>query len=119
MRSRMRTPFSHVHRAHDCRWYKWYYWPGRAVVRHRHEHRWSGRRRRHRGRGGHEPDHPLTMWVRRAHCVNDGDSTLHVSSLAGLSILQWTHDKFDDEDAESYNMWYNSDDDTEDWDFDE
>ena len=67
----------------------------------------------------YEPDHPLTMWVRRAHCVNEGDSTLHVCSLAGLRVLQWTHDKFDDEDAESYNMWYNSDDDTEDWDFDE
>ena len=40
----------------------------------------------------YEPDHPLTEWVRRAFCVNDGDSTIHVCSLAGLGILQWTHD---------------------------
>ena len=68
----------------------------------------------------YEPNHPLTMWARRAFCVNDGDSTLHVCSLQGIAVLQWTHDKFDEEDDEMYDMWYNnSNDDTEDWDFDE
>jgi len=67
----------------------------------------------------YEPDHPITEWVRRGFCVNDGDSTIHLCSLAGLGILQWTHDQFDDEDDEFYEQWYGNAEDSEtEWDFD-
>ena len=67
----------------------------------------------------YEPDHPLTEWVRRAFCVNDGDSTIHVGSLAGLRILQWHLDEFDEEDDEFYEQWYGNGEDSEaEWDFD-
>lgn len=67
----------------------------------------------------YEPDHPLTEWVRRAFCVNDGDSTIHVCSLAGLRTLQWHLDEFDEEDDEFYQQWYGNGEDSEaEWDFD-
>lgn len=66
----------------------------------------------------YEPDHPLTMWVRRAFCVNDGDSTLHCCSLVGHKILQWDKSVFDDEDNDCYEEWF-GDGDTNDWEFDD
>ena len=67
----------------------------------------------------YEPDHPITEWIRRGFCVNDGDSTIHVCSLAGIRILQWHLDEFDEEDDEFYEQWYGNAEDSEaEWDFD-
>lgn len=63
----------------------------------------------------YDPDHPLADWLRHGFCMNDGDSTLSVSSLAGHTILQWHLDEFDEEDEANYESWFG--DGEEEWDF--
>jgi hypothetical protein len=63
----------------------------------------------------HAPDHPLTDWMKHAFCMNDGDSTISVSSLVGHTILQWHLNEFDEEDEYNYEAWFGEGDD--DWDF--
>jgi hypothetical protein len=64
----------------------------------------------------HAPDHPVTDWVKHAFCMNDGDSTITASSLAGHTILQWHLSEFDEEDEYNYDCWFGDGDDN--WDFD-
>lgn len=66
----------------------------------------------------HEPDHRVTEWVRRAFCMNDGDSTLHCCSLLGHRILQWDKSQFDEEDDAFYEEWF-GDGDTTNWEFED
>jgi len=64
------------------------------------------------------PDHPLTEWLCRGFCLNDGDATIHVGSLDGHKTLQWHLNTFDQEDDEFYEEWF-GDDDEEDVEWDE
>jgi hypothetical protein len=61
------------------------------------------------------PDSEVCYWLKRAFCMNDGDSTLHACSLLGHQILQWHTSEFDEEDDMMYEQWYG--DGEEDWDF--
>ena len=60
------------------------------------------------------PEHDLTEWLKRGFAMNEGDSTISFSSLEGYKMLQWGINHFDLEDAESYKiMW--EDEEEPDW----
>jgi hypothetical protein len=50
--------------------------------------------------------------------MNEGDSTISFSSLEGYKMLQWGINHFDREDADSYDLFYGEDEETE-WDDDD
>ena len=64
------------------------------------------------------PEHDLTEWLKRGFAMNEGDSTISFSSLEGYKMLQWGINHFDLEDAESYNMMW-EDEEEIDWDDDD
>ena len=61
------------------------------------------------------PDHELTEWMKRGFCMNEGDSTISFSSLAGRRMMQWDIDHFDEEDAESFDMMWGDGEEEIDW----
>ena len=64
------------------------------------------------------PDHELTEWMKRGFCMNEGDSTISFSSLGGLHMMQWDINHWDEEDAESYKLFYEETEEL-DWDDDD
>ena len=64
------------------------------------------------------PDHELTEWMKRGFCMNEGDSTISFSSLSGRHMMQWDIDHWDEEDAESYKLFYEETEELE-WDDDD
>ena len=59
------------------------------------------------------PDHELTEWMKRGFCMNEGDSTISFSSLEGYRMLQWGINHFDREDADSYDLFYGEEEETD------
>ena len=62
------------------------------------------------------PEHDLTEWLKRGFAINEGDSTICFQSLSGRRMMQWDIDHWDEEDAESYALFYEE---TEELDWDE
>ena len=62
------------------------------------------------------PDHPLTEWLQRGFCMNDGDSTISFSSLEGYNMLQWDINHFDEEEGDCYAAWFGDASDGISWD---
>ena len=63
------------------------------------------------------PEHEITEWLKRGFAMNEGDSTITFSSLQGYRVLQWHINHFDEEDAESYKLMYEEEEEL-DWDAD-
>ena len=64
------------------------------------------------------PDDPLTEWLKRGFAINEGDSTICFQSLSGRRMMQWDIDHWDEEDAESYRLFYEETEEL-DWDDDD
>jgi|TARA_B100001250_G_scaffold277580_1_gene240060 hypothetical protein len=65
----------------------------------------------------HEPDHPVTEWLKRAWCINDCDSNIRTGSELGYKMMQYHLTEFDEEDDDFYEQYWGDDEEEElEWD---